>query len=351
MKPAQIWWEQVGNALGLLSEVTNHLRDCKSAVLHLPAAFPWRQSFYDAIESRRTRFSESRRLVTLEWDGASDPGETVLEELCSMEVRAEYYPGMTRAAYLGSRDDIVLCDYYVWVAGIHSKAQLLQWTEFLDQYDRAARKAEKKAVFILEYDGTDPAPVSVETVRFTLEDYDCRVFCLEAAALLSNSSLRFYQAELALSIGGTDPEFCHALLARGEQLLADPVAATGDVIAFSRAADGRRFAHLEEQQILSAVWKAQLVLFFPVLEQRRVDFVQKYRDQIARHLPITESNGDRITDPLDLEIGPLCYIIASSGSAFPGTECEAIHLCRKVRNTLAHNKVLALEEVKRLYGV
>lgn len=350
MTPAEIWWEQVGNALRLLSNVTNHLRDCRSTILHLPTAFPWRQFFYDAIERRRTRFSESRRLMTLEWDGMCDPGIQVLDELCTMEVRAEYYPGMTRGAYLGSRDDIVLCDYYVWVTGIHSKTQLLQWNEFIDQYERAAQKLRKKAVFILEYDGPDMPPTSMEQLSFVLEDYDCRVFCLETATMLANSAQRAYQAELALSIGGADPELCFALLDQGDRFLRDPIAVTRKVIADTRASDGRRFSPMDEQQIITAIWKAQLVLFFPILEQFRMDFVLKYRDQIARSLPIWESNGDQITDPLDLEIGPLCYIIGSSSGAFSTVDSEAIRLCRKVRNTLAHNKILSLEEIRCLPG-
>ena len=348
MNPAQIWWEQVGNSLRLLSDVTNCFRDCRSTVLHLPAKFPWRQYFATAVEKRRIPFSESRQFIMLDWDCNVDPGVQIMDDLCPMEVHAEYYPGMTRAAYLGSRGDILLCDSFVWVTGIHTKAQLCQWTEFVEQYEQAARNISKKAVFILEYDGQEAPPVSANQIRYTLENYDCRVFCLEAAALLNNTKLLAYQAELALSIGGNDPEFCYALLKEGERFMEHPVTVTDEVIAARRASDGRCFDATSEQQIIKAVWKAQLILFFPTLEQQRMTFVHKFRQQIDRHLPINGLHGSRITDPLDLEIGPLAHIISLPNVSIPSADCDIIHLCRTARNTLAHNKVLSWEHVQRI---
>ena len=128
--------------------------------------------------------------MRLQWEENADPGEFILDELCSQRVKADYWPGQTYAEYLGSRDDILLNDYYVWIAGVNSKTDLMKWTEFITQYERAARKMENQAVYVIEYSGEAIDVPCVEKIVYTVENYDCRVFSLEAAAALENTELR-----------------------------------------------------------------------------------------------------------------------------------------------------------------
>lgn len=342
MNAGTIWWGQIGNSLRLLTKVTNALRDCHSAVLQVPQKLPWHQDFYEAIDYRRAAFSGERRLMRLQWEDNADPGEYVLDELCSNRVRADYWPGQTYAQYLASKDDILLNEYYVWITGIHSKSDLSKWTDFVSQYIQHSDRPDQRAVFILEYDGANTDVYGVEKIVYSVENYDCRVFCLESAAANNNTDMHVYQAELALSIGNNDPELCDALLALGEKLLQDPVKATSEAISMM---GGNR---LSEQAIVSAAWRAAIVLLFPILEQHRMDFVAKHQAALARHLPISNSNGDRINDPCDLEVGSLCYIVTSASKEFHSDEIEDLRLCRKVRNLLAHNKIVPYADVRKL---
>lgn len=348
MNAGVIWWGQIGNSLRLLTKVTNALRDCHSAVLQVPTGLPWRQSFYEAIDIRRSAFSGERRLVRLRWEENTDPGEFVLRELCSKATQAEYWPGLSYAEYLASLDDIVLNDYYVWITEIHNKSDLVRWVEFLTQYTQHAEQLEQRAIFVLEYDGVQTDVSGVEKVVYSVESYDCRVFCLEAAATLCNSDLRAYQAELALCIGGNNPELNGALLEKGSTLLLDPVATATDVTTSGYSSDGMPFLIEPEQKISSAAWKAAIGLLFPILEQYRLDFISGHERTLARHLPISNSNGDRITDPYDLEIGAIQYIVGSASKEFSPLEVENIRLCRKARNLLAHNKLVPYADVKKI---
>lgn len=348
MNAGVIWWGQIGNSLRLLTKVTYALRDCHSAVLQVPKSVPWRQNFYEAIDIRRSAFSGERRLVRLRWEENTEPGEFVLKELCSKTTRAEYWPGLTYAEYLASLDDIVLNDYYVWITGIHSKSDLLKWVDFLSQYTQHVELLEQRAIFVLEYDGMQTDFSGVEKIVYSVENYDCRVFCLEAAAALGNSDLRSYQAELALCIGGNNPELSSALLEQGRTLLLDPVTTALDVMNSGFFSDGMPFAIETEQQISSAAWKAAIGLLFPILEQYRLDFISGHERTLSRHLPISNSNGDRITDPFDLEIGAIQYIVGSASKEFSPLEVENIRLCRKARNLLAHNKLVPYADVKKI---
>lgn len=351
MNPGSIWWGQIGNSLRLLTKVTDNLRDCQSAILQVPQVFPWRQEFYEAIDIRRLSFDGGRRMMRLLWENGGDPGKFVMDKLCSEKDRAEYWPDQTYAQYLGSRAELWMNDYYVWVTGIHSKADLAKWGSFVSQYHHTAEQLDSFAVFILEYDGANTDITGVEKIVYTVESYDCRVFSLEAAAALGNTELRSYQAELALNICGNNPELCFALLMAGLDLLNDPVQAATDVISSACSSEGLPFAALDEHQIQSSAWEAAVVLLFPVLERYRMRFIAKNEAELARHLPINNSNGDRVTDPHDLEIGALCYIVSSASRMFAATDVDAISLCRKVRNLLAHNKFVPLDDIQNIYDL
>lgn len=218
-------------------------------------------------------------------------------------------------------------------------------------YHHVAKQLDTSAVFILEYDGVSPDVSSVEKIVYTVEDYDCRVFSLEAAAALGNTELRNYQAELALSICSNNPELCFALLTAGTKLLNNPVQATKEVISCMCSSEGLPFTSLDEQQIQSSAWEAAIVLLFPVLERYRMSFISKNEIDLARHLPISNSNGDRVTDPRDLEFGSLYYIVSSASNSFQPTDMEAIRLCRKTRNLLAHNRMVPYADIQTLLSL
>lgn len=351
MNAGDIWWGQIGNSLRFLEKVTEDLRDNRSAVLRLPRNMPWRQEFYEAVDQRRSAFSAERRLMRLPWNENTDPGKFVMNELCSARVNAEYWAGESYAKYLGSRNDLMLNDYYVWITGVHSKADIAGWAEFIAQYEQSVQHQGARAVFIIEYDGEIVGLSGVQWSEYTVENYDCRVFSLEVAAALGNTGYRNYQAELALSICRNDPELCYELLLTGEKLLQDPMQTAAGVLRCACSPDGRPFDAMNEVSLQSAAWEAAIVLLFPVLERFRMAFISRYKAELSRHLPITNSNKERVEIPQDLEIGSLYYIVNNSGRGFSAEDAKAIALCRNVRNLLAHNRIVPLEDVCSVYAL
>lgn len=348
MRYDTIWWEQIGSSLRLLGGIADVFRDCVSTVLVRPAVMPWPEYFTESVQHRRAVFSAERRLIRLPWRSGRDPGDTVLKELCPERVRAAYWPGQSCGTYLGSQEDLVLNSCDIWVTGIHDSCDLLRWADFVRQYDRAAEKAEKRAVFLLDYDGPPVANCGLPVLHYIIESHDCRVFCQETVAAQKKSGFGEYRAELALQVGGRDPELCCALLQTGSMLEEDPVAAAAAVTAEHLTSDGRRFPALSEQQVLSAAWRSGVVLLFPVLEQWRLDFISRYEKTLASYLPISNSMGEKVTDPFDLEIGALHYLAGQHKIAFDPTDIEKIALCRRARNQLAHNKMISCDDAQRI---
>ena len=352
MNADNIWWGQIGNSLRLLARVTERLRDHRSAVLSMPVRFPWRERFYREIDIRRAPYSVARRLKRIAWPGKGAPGQFVLTTLCPLDVQADYWPGQTYGEYLGSRRNLAMNDYDIWITGVHRKSDLMKWVEFVTQYHAAVGEAEPHAVFLIEYDGPPMKTGGVEQISCQVERYDCRVFCLEMAAEVSGTVLRDYQAELALRIGGSQPELCAALLETGNRLPEAPLDTARQVLSRARGSDGYPFPALSETELTSAVWLAAVALLFPLMERYRIAFIERHKMELSRFLPISNSNGDEVTEPFDLEIGALCYIIANLRvHLFAPAEVNGLRLCRRIRNQLAHNKPVDCADVEAVMSL
>lgn len=349
MNPGEVWWNQIGTSLRFIESVSNSLRDCQSAVLQVPQRFPWRQDFYAAVDLKRTAYSGERRLVRIPWTEGAVPGEYVLDELCSSKVKADYWPGQTYAAYLASKGDILICEYYVWITGVHTKSDVEKWDRFIADYTHDSCQLSQTAVFIIEYDGPIVLDSSLTpSIQYEVAGYDCRVFALEVSASLNNTAIHSYQAELALRASNAEPEFCFALLEEGEKLIQRPTNTVQGAIRTKRTSYGALFEQRSENQIERAVWEAALIQLFPILERFRMGFVKKHEERLSNALPISNSYGEIITDPTDLEIGAL-YAIVTSARTYSIDEVEKIRLCRRVRNLLAHNKAVPFSEITATY--
>lgn len=351
MNAGGVWWERIGSSLRLLQAAADHLADGVDFLLRLPERMPWPGDFYDALDIRRSGSGGDRRLRRLPWRKGGEPGDLVMEELCSEEEEAEYWPGESKAAYLGSRRDILLNDYDVWITGLEERGDLKKWTDFISEYRRCCGGDGRRAVFVLECRGGQTAAPGLETVSYAVEERDCRVFALEATAELKNTEYPEYQAELALRIGGLDPELVSALLARGKALLIDPVQTALEVSRTGRSSRGEPLSAVDETTASSAAWEAALVQLFPGMERIRTGIIKSYEQELMKHLPTRNSNGDMVTDPFDLDIGPLYYILKSSGGRFKKEDVLTVSLCRSVRNLLAHNHIVPFESVKQLVAL
>ena len=344
MNGGSIWWEQLGASRRFVEQIQKHMEAAESVVLHIPATLPWKAAFYTMIDLRKASFSGDRQLQRLEWQPGEDPGSFVLDRLCTRVVRADYFPSQTCAEYLGSRDDILLCDYYVWVTGVDSREDLQSWAEFISVYNHCSSSFTKRAIYIIEYSGPKVPSGQVIQLSFPMDHLDRQVFCLEFASAAQNTPQRDFQAEMALRVGGEDPELSALLIDSGEEFLKDPVSVTQSILQSKRRSDYSLFHQLTKEEICSAVWKANIVLLFPVLEQWRFNLISRYSEILRAHLPIANSNGDKITEPFDIEIGPLLFMAAQS-QLFTKAEYEQLKLCRSVRNKLAHNQLVPYEEV------
>lgn len=350
MNQARIWWRQVGSSLRLSQAVVQKVYGETSFVLRLPRRLPWQDAFYDNMHDRLSSLCAERTVRFLDCDG-TDPGRQVLEELCSEQVRTEYWPGQSCAAYLAGLSELTLNQLYVWVRGIQNAAQLERWRNFAAEYAAAPGDPDApRPLFVLEYRTDHAGQAKEDAVGYGITAGDCQVFCLEAAALMPDLPTE-YLAALAQSVGDGDPELCGALIRAGGAFLAEPVRAARQILRENRAESGAAFDPADDDTLRLRVWRAQITVLFAGVEERRLDYIRANEARLRAWMPTPDDRGALIRDPYDLEFGNLFYMTRRPDTAFTRQEAEMIDLCRDVRNLLAHNEPVPWDKVRAFLGL
>lgn len=363
---AEVWWTQISSSRQLVSRVKEYMENEQSFVLHIPKQIPWKDKFYSRIEdtagvSRRplkARGSEERTKRTLSWKPEQSDlsaGRFLLnnEDLFTDAERCAYHLSKSYPDYIAELHSSLLAQSFIWVTNITTQRDIVDWVNFVVEYNKVA---DERAVFILEYCGpeyTPPAEVPlvrycVEAMDYCVEAMDCRVFCLELASILANTTQKEYQAELGFRVGNLDPEISARLMSMGEVFIEDPVGAAMS-LDHARYSDGTSYPAFDRSQIESAVWRANISMLFPVLEQWRLALIAKYETDLQKYLPVENSLGEKVEKPSELELGVLYFMTQSNKAVshvFAEAECSALELCRKVRNMLAHNEAVAFDDVR-----
>ena len=348
MMPAHIWWEQIGGSIRFIDEVVKAMEDEHSLILQVPHGLPWKEQFYSCVDIRASAFASDRQLRRFQWKSHEDPGTFILNNMCPKNIQVNYFPGQSLAAYLGSIEDLVLCDCYVWISDITDWNDIHKWADFICAYNEAASVLQRKAVFIIEECSEINNARKLDTVPFKIEEYNCKVFCLEYASALHNTRVPLYQAELAQALGGRNPELSAQLLNTGEELLEEPMIVVETVLNKARDSQGAAFKLAGKVALESSICKANMMTLYPILEQVRISCVAQHEDQLRKFLPIKNSNGETITEPFDLELGGLNYIMSYTPNLFNHDEAEQLRVCREVRNVIAHNRPVPFDDVARV---
>lgn len=176
-----------------------------------------------------------------------------------------------------------------------------------------------------------------------------------------------YIATAAATVCNVDAEVSERLLKevdfRNESVI-EGIARIADMPEFSRrgAEDGSDhvlwyYRTGKTSELEHRVWSSQVQVLFPVIEMERVELVLKYQNNIAQALTenLFEQYGEHITEPMDLELGSMCYLMSHRGDDnmyklyIPDeNDRERIRFLHECRNLLAHVNVCTPEQVRKL---
>lgn len=350
----KIWWEQTTNAERFIKRIADTMAEGKSIVLVLPKKTPWYATMCELIKNQIQRRDSGYSFDEMDAPERK-PGEFLLNQYCREEKRAQYRPNKSYAQFLAESDDIVLNDRYVWIRKLSSR-QCEEWMKFISEYARYKRKNVTSAVFILEIteEVRYSAKKGIVPISFLkdISAYDRYIFCaLAASGIACEDYLRHYMAEVVAGICGEDMELCAKCIRMGMRFLEEPYETLLQIGREGRRSDGDEFGgFMTKEEVDRKVWEAQIKSIFPVIESYRSYFVKRYYEKIEKKLPISNSNGEKITDPDELEIGTLLYMAATGELVISKKEHDRLHQFREARNTLAHMKRICEKEVEEILG-
>lgn len=91
----------------------------------------------------------------------------------------------------------------------------------------------------------------------------------------------------------------------------------------------------DQRTIARRVWRAQLHIVFPWLEEVRLLVVERYRGRLAPALPLQTPYGTTIVTPEDLEFGALVYLLRNQ---IDRRSVMMLARLGDIRNSLAHRE-------------
>lgn len=374
----EFWWNNITGSNIVVSKVADALLDNRTVILNVPSDLPWRDSMRSSIQTSfqdRTNFPDviiDMIDVVDENPEKLEPGRFLLKKYASSKVEKGY----REKSRISIQDYIVQNDVFknriIWVKGVDNSSTN-KWVKFCRGF---SPKNPSEGLFVLEIheDITPSDNNSFEFIDFSkcVSSYDVQLLNsfildeMEGSACKSNLWKSYIAATVA-RVCNVDAEVSEQLLRevdfRKESAI-DGVARIADMPEFSRRGADNGSDHVlwycrngKTPELEHRVWTSQVQVLFPVIEMERVEYVQKYYTRIARTLADNhfEQYGEHITEPMDLELGSMCYLMSHRGEDnmyklyIPDEkDRERIKFLHQCRNKLAHVCVCCPEEVREL---
>ena len=253
----------------------------------------------------------------------------------------------------------------VWVSGAQGQS-LKAWKTLLEKYADAVRSrpVEQRGLFCLLVEGVNPSVLPRKDIALSVRCWQGMVSELDMLAwlhhlvgrkLIENATKRRLLIRLALEIVGYDPLIAVKAadkldlenLGNPREWLLDVAAnrgwQAGMVPTWEEGAcdemEGKNRVHAAflslaqdaQKHIDFLLWRAQVGVLFPLLEEARREYLQKYESQLR--VPHDTGQGSVIHDKEDLELGHIHYQLYGR---IDRQELRRLQLLRDMRNALAH---------------
>lgn len=352
----KIWWGQVTNAVQFIRKIVESVLNEKHLAVELPRDLPWYDTMRDFAEEAIRNRSSERNLESLQ-DSGQEPGKCVFEAFCNREKQSEYRPAVGYADFLAKCDDIVLNHRIVWVSDL-AKQNYSAWLEFVSAYAAACKKERRAGgIFILELREQMglSAKKGVHMLSFQKEigHYDSIVFNMLAASSIKKSAIsKEYLVELVSNIAGLDMELAAQCIRKYREFLNAPYIILQKIAEQGCRSNGETFENqFREEEVKKQIWKAQIKIIFPLIEEFRGHFVDKYKEQIKRQLPIPYAYGEEFTEADEVEVGTLYFMACNEKLHISTEDYHKLKMFREARNRLAHLCILSDQEMEDIFSV
>lgn len=364
------WWNNITGANYVVQQVATALMENMTAIIEVPSDLPWRKEMRSAVEtSYRDQASVDAMIEIIdaadECDPETSPGKFLLQQYGqSREIKNGYRDRSGKSLQQYLKEKAVLKNRIIWVKGLSGK-QAEDWVKFCREFDP---ETPEKGLFVLEIHG-EFSKLGGKTLRFIsflkhVSSYDVQLFnsfILDKKKTL-NANWKQYLATAAASLCETDAEIS-SLLLQGEKLkeisLLEKIDEIAEELIYSARGGEEDSTHVlayarknNRAELEHRLWKAQIQTLFPYIEMERVSIIESNKAELQQALSHShvEQYKNRVTEPVDVELGTLCYLLTVNSVYMPNRDDrERVFFLHECRNLLAHARCCSEEQICRLF--
>ena len=337
------WWTVISGASGFVNDIVDAVAEGNSVIIKSSAGIPFRDDLFSILNSR-IGFVIHDRTIKM-FDSSSVYESTVEEYLCENYCPDEFFipsKGFTRTHFLARSKVFEMNNSIRIVKNANDKTEQ-EWIRFIVDYSRLAGIGDRsdKAQFILFADTDRNIPKAKQCIIIDFSkyvtEYDYYVFCLLSVPDNFHKSMKMkqYLAEITSELCRKDPFLIYDLLEDPEELYMNTYPYYNRFVS----------EIVSENEINTILWKAQIKLVFPILEEYRCFLVEKYRKHLESKLPFEVPYGESITEPENLELGHILFL--NKELVFlKKNELEKLKLYKTVRNNIAHMRPASPDSIE-----
>lgn len=378
MDNGALWWEEIAGPSALVSDIQSALSEGHSVICNVTTALAYRWVFRDSIGHWLA--DRDVMVVHIDCNGEYN-GEDITEFLLRRVQPDMLTDYLRRHSPQFMRDRGLLHGKLLWIRGVPDK-YLRNWIQYISSY--RSHDLEHGLLF-MELQNEPPMRLPQNLRFFDYSKYirkdDLRLYAsiLAERYLDEPSAVKQYAVELAAALCVTDAEVVNDILLHPGVVREDPVEVLRQVFSdnYMGSPRGREAGHPfallaqhREDTLYYHVWSAQVRVGYPRIELERLGLVRQWSREIEDALEkqylnerhsraeyFTDYEGNRITDPFDVEVGMLLRMTTlrqfedNSQYMFYLPDAQVrdwLRLLRDCRNDLAHLNCCKPEQFYKL---
>ena len=350
MRIEEIWWKRLTNPSNFAQEITDSVLDGKSAVVLYQRDIAWKDELIGNIVEDIEKDSPNMKTSIHVPESDREPDEYIIQKYCSDEERSRYWPSAenTVAKFLAGNPKAALNKSNV-ILDISDCDMPERWIDFAEEYGACFDEYDEHGVFVIfvrdgganigEYIRENGYSVECINHDATINDFDTLMLCMTIMSEQNCSiSQKQYIAETAVSLAGENVEAAGRLAEYKGSLPVNTLNIAKKIFKeYGIPCDDI------ETRVKKSLWKAQVKILFPLIEQFRSRFISENAD-ILKKYPL---NAYKTHNIFELEIGQL-YHLCLSHNVFPRKELQFLEKVKDARNSIAHLDVVAYNDVLSL---
>ncbi len=353
MRLEEIWWKRLTNPLNFAEDIIYSVLDGKTVFVLYEKEMAWKEELIQDIVENIEKDSPNMKTNFRIPEKYAEPSEYIMTKYCSDEERNHYWPSAenTVAGFLAKSTKAALNKSNV-ILDLSSCGEPEKWIDFAEEYHSCFDEYDEHGVFVFfirdtekrirEYIKENECQSECMSYDDSIQDFDMLMLCM---TILSEQNCSIQQkqyiAETAAALAEDDVETAGRLAEYKGSLPVNTLNITKKIFR----EHGISCEDIETR-VKKALWKAQVKVLFPIIEQFRSRFISENID-ILKKYPLNIYKTHSI---FELEIGQL-YHLCYSNQILSGKELKVLEKVRNARNSLAHLDVVPYNDVSYLMEI